>query len=200
MVRTLALMSLTALSLLGCRTPFVAMSPEHDQRWAQQRRLCAASPQMAHCDVYLRNELPPAPYTTDGMLVEQRQRCFETRNVADCSLAQQMGRQADAEATGRISPIAATTSSRQPRAGAVEQEQVFEQSDGDGLPSPRAAADLPANIAAEALPAPAEPRPRRRGVADETAAPCSPAVLESLDMVDGPARAAILRRCVPSQR
>jgi hypothetical protein len=187
MVRNLAWGVLAVLGLAGCEAPFVAVSPQDDQRWAQQRRLCLASPQMGHCDVYLRNAIPPAPYTTDGILIEQRRLCFQTRSIADCSAAQRMGRDATTEATG------------QPPSPSGPPTQA-EEADDEYAPAPAATNDASSTVLTEPMPAPAASRSRRRAAAGGATAPCTPAVLESLDLVDAPTRAAILRRCASVQR
>jgi hypothetical protein len=193
MVRGLA-WCLLAVGLMGCEAglvgPTVAVSPQYDRMWAEQRRLCLAAPQGDHCDVYLRNETPPAPYATDGILIQQRRLCFENPSVANCSLAQRMGQEAAAAAAARGAPFAA----RQARPPEADDED-----EPYGSASVNTTDALP-YVATEPLPAPTSRRATRRTSAAAVSPQCSPAALASLDLVEPPARAAILRRCGASAR
>ena len=183
MTRRSAMALASLLALAACEAPgagpSVFVSPAYDQAWTQQRRYCEATPQAAHCDIYLRNAVPPAPYSTDGILVEQRRLCFATRSVGDCTLALTMGRQA-ARTAGAGSAPAAEDEDTYARVPAVASEPSY-----DAAPEPE--------------PAPA-PRQRRRAPALEATAQCTPAALDALDLVEAPVRAAILRRCGTARR
>jgi hypothetical protein len=200
MVRGFALGAMAALSLMGCGsarppTAAIAVLPTTEQGWAERRRLCTASPQGSHCDVYLRNATPPAPYTTDGVLIQQRRLCVERPSVASCALAQQMGRDAEAEAVRSLASAAAVS----PAWGV--QAQAADDDDHDaGYPQAPAAVDTSSGVAAQPLPSWRPRRSRMRRIDEGNAVECSDATLAALDLAEPATRAAILRRCRPGRR
>lgn len=185
---------LALVGLMGCEMDplgrSIAVSPQYDRMWAEQRRLCQASPQGDHCDVYLRNEIPPAPYAMDGILIQQRRLCFENPTVANCAQAQRMGREAAAAAGRQSAPSAAIA--RRPAPVAVPEEE-----DEDDLyrSNPVTTSDSSSYTTLEALPAPTPRRAPRRVAASEASPQCSPDALASLDLVEPRLRASVLRRC-----
>ena len=177
MVQRFALAALAALALAGCEAPDsqIFVSPAYDRAWARERQLCAANPRAAHCDVYLRNEIPPAPYSADGILIVQRRLCFESRSVADCTLAQRLGRE------GELGPA--------PAASPVDEDET------PYVPAPVVTGNLGYDPETAATPR----RAPRRAAPSASPSQCSPAALDSLDLVEAPVRAAILRRCATAR-
>jgi hypothetical protein len=172
MQRSLGVLFSAALGLVACAGPDPAaqvfVSPAYDLAWTRERQLCVAAPQAAHCDVYLRNEVPPAPYSADGILIEQRRLCFQTRSIADCTQAQRLGLEV----------------ARGPMAADEAPPRLADDEDA-----------LAASPASEPEDAPLARRSRRPAATAETNVQCSPAAREALDLAEPSLRAAILRRC-----